>query len=1413
MSALPVGAMLRRFAESTPLDLGAALPPDPFAVQPGSILFHQFCVISRVRHGAVGWRVGVTDLRRRLGDPPHHRLDLVALPCAVRHEAVIRRAMPAFQVNRRRIHGSLMLGDHHLGLLVTPSEASPRPPQPSPDRQRALALTASRIFDELHQRGVVGWRPAPSTFRLDAQGSCQIADWTTLLGLRRQESPGEEDIERDVEALEELLEALGVPASTVRDWRRTPGDLARHFSPDPNLPRSPASLRSLPAIPPFVGRQGALRAIHDTVARSREAGPAALAVVGERGSGRSRLLQRAADDLQRGEHLLLLHLSPGPVAEVLSSLAEVIELVPRQERAPLLERIGRALGPLVGLLGGWSDKLASLVGRKPPPPSRPLTPRVARDVAAAAAVFSAVGTPERPLVLLVDDADRADTGLRGMLRQLLAPGRTHHTALVVTQVPGTVFAGACARDLPPLDVDPIRTLVRRALPGSVDGLSQIAEELCAASGGHPSRIWEELQRAVAVGHLRQTKAGTWVSDPGWPTHAPDAFISQLPPPDVLRVGALLAVEERSATEAWLQRITRWSEHRTMRAVEGLIEQRAAYREADGSLRLVGARVQPWLLAQAEGDLLALAHRDVAAWYGSAGPTSISRHAWHLEHAEDLGPDEPLGLLHLEAGTHCLRALDAYRARWHFERALGRTTERTRRARAHEGRADALLLVDQPDEALSAYLTAMASTGDVHRSLQIADRAAAGLSFVGARRALWTLADKALGRLQQRLPRSMLEAGAQALGALVSRLRARRNPDAQALSSLHATLASSAAPVSRAITLSSVLRGWAATAGRSPAAARLRAIGATMLAELGWTHLSAKLLDSAEDTAREAASPDALGLVHQARAQSLFRRGRYREGQRALDASLEELRRAGDRVGTAQSLLWQVVHALDRETTDALLARLDEASAAAFAQPDGTVAAALDGLRRWVLARAGRWSPPRVTLDDPAPAASDAAGAPSILADAATALALDLVERPVLAQLHAERALARLDARPLEAAPRALAHLAAARVAVSTASDRASHRRARALVRKLRRQRYHDGLLGVAVRVVEARLRIAEGAVDAARRLLSEVVGTAERHQERWHVWEAHRLLAGLVGGLDAPAARAHQELADQLRAELTPPHEPASPSVLASPTPSVEPDAGHTGTSETRVDRAVEALEDMVSRYLGERSLVARARADLRTPAPVELVQLLLVNLVLAASDAATGDHPIHLAAEPVAPVGPVEPDGPSSHASELAGPGPWLSIRVKVDGPRGAGAHGVLAECGALCKRMGGRLAHGDAEAVDFVAWLPASPSTSLPSSGTIAVFARERGVQRTLVEGLRRMGFVTQVVPPDEPLSEDVIGLLHESALQFSVPDHVWTLEVVPRRSGWTRGRQLPFPFLVSELQELLGPYRTASGESAGG
>ena len=63
---------------TAPARLPSALVPDPFHVEPGAILLaRRFCVIGSVRHRASGWQVTATDLKRRFGLPPHHRLELV----------------------------------------------------------------------------------------------------------------------------------------------------------------------------------------------------------------------------------------------------------------------------------------------------------------------------------------------------------------------------------------------------------------------------------------------------------------------------------------------------------------------------------------------------------------------------------------------------------------------------------------------------------------------------------------------------------------------------------------------------------------------------------------------------------------------------------------------------------------------------------------------------------------------------------------------------------------------------------------------------------------------------------------------------------------------------------------------------------------------------------------------------------------------------------------------------------------------------------------------------------------------------------------------------------------------------------------------------------------------------------------
>lgn len=1390
-------------------DLGEGSLPDPFLLQPGALLLSErFCVLGRVRHNRVGWQVAVTDLNRELGLAPHHRLELIHLPTSPTTTRRIRRALPAYHHTPPWIHG-VMSTDEGLLLVVQPAESPPLAPGlPTPELQ-AIGHTLACVLVRLHEQGLASARFTPRGLRLDRGRRCQIVDWTHLLDL--SPAPSDEACTRDVEALKHLLLELEAPRAWIEQLPQTARGLAQHLEAPPG--EHPSGDQALPAIPPFVGRKGPLLEIHKQLARARHTGPSVLLITGGPGVGRSRLLDQAALELQRGDTALCIraaYATSSPSArglgDLMGTLALAVEGLPRPERDAIASRMLAAVGPLRGLVHLIDTRLSTLIGQGPPLPGLPLDKRFVRHAATAAALLAAVGTPERPLLLLLDDLHHADASTRALLYHLLVPGQAHHTALVITApAHAPELPRSIARlELEPYSDDEIQALITAVLPGAPEHTPEIVELLSGASEGNPRGVWNALRSAVRTGHV--VHSHTWhVARSG------DAEVLQLVAPwrweelstDARRLAAILAVRTEPVDLSWLHRVTRWPTARIQGALSELGSSHVVIWGPDRRVQWPTEAARHRVLDSASEAAVRRAHRAVSRWLEQhAASSPPAQRAWHAEHAEAPGRDPQLAERHVEAGQARLRAYDAERALWHFERALERGEALSLRRQALEGRGDALLLLSRTEDALATYLATVDLVDEPQTALAIANKAVHGLYLEGAVQAGRELADRALRVVGQRLPQGWLEALLEVARGLLGSLRPRR-PDvvADQLCLLHTTIIAGMSTNRPFLVPASLARLLEAASRRSsPAASRARAFLSVGLAEAGATERLSRLLDRAEGDAEAGNDPYALGIVHHFRGQGLLGLGSYEEGQLAFSRAIDAFQRAGDLSIGAITLALGVFYALDREPTERLLERIQQAEAAAFRQRNRSILPLLCGARLLVQARAGSLDPASVQE-----LALEAQGAPethdlisNVVGDALTALALEQVGRPFAAEPFARRALERIDHDRLRPAFLEIALLAAARVSVARLSEGGSLSRARRLVRRLRRRRERVRSLKIASYLVEASLHLSQGDLEATQSSLEAVISTAPAHGEIWHELEALELMARVLAVRDAHAAQLHTARAEQLRGALVTP--PPPPIEAEPPAPAV----ARTEAQDTRLDLVVEGLPSLVERYLKDRSLRVVAHPGLRTTAPPELLELLLVNLVLAASDASTSDAELQITAETA------EATDPSPLPRDAIVDG-WIRIRVEAPGALGSGARGALAECSELCRRLDGFLEVGEGDSVDLSAWLQADRSNAASTRGLVAILVHDDQLQRTLIEGVLQLGWSAQALAPGEPISDEAIGILVAPELADQLPPGVASIPVVQRSRGWDRGRELPLPFLLRELQSLLSPLGEARGPSA--
>lgn len=1379
---------------ATPLDLGSSPQEvDPFSVQPGVFLFKRFCVIGRVRHSSDYWRVGVTDIDRQLGLEPHHRLDLHVLPSLAANERVIRAALPAHQRGGRRIDALLSARDC-IVIVSSPCEDAPSAPFTSDDA-RIIARALLGILLEAHREGVVGWRFDLRDLRLDAFGEVQFASWRHLAALRFAD-PADPGRREDEIELIELLRSLGDP------WLK--GAIDAHNGSVANLlvaletalsPSAPSVSELIPALPPFAGRELLLRRLHEAMAEARHKGPGLFLLKGPPGYGRSRTLSQLSLEWARWGTVHLVEIvcreaSPHHgLGVLLDALAASIEALPARDRQLMVARIQRAIG-IAGIDLGASPKLERLLSSSVRPHVLQVTDAFIRRSSVIADILGAVGTPERPMALLVDDADRADASIQGVLYQLSEPTRRHNCIVILTAPEQAVL------DLPrppvtmmlrQLPLSSVKEILVSTIPGPIEAPERAAQRLHNEAKGSPSHTWNLLHRWLRSGILTLTDQGVWLlrdeSTDSVPAAEPLADLSAR----AREIGALLAIHDEPIAPTWLSELTSLSASETREAAFSLIGAGLAVQDTGGRLGFPGDAPRRQLLAELKPEEIRKAHDQFRIWLLARGSAALGRLAWHTENAAPLGHDPSLAELHLRAGEDHLSCGDANRAQWHFERAIARIEDLESRAAidARRGLADALALQDRIQEALRLYLDVINRTEPV-AALEIAHSAMHTFYMRRAITEMLVVAERALGAVGQGLPRNMFDAALVAVRSLLSIVSMRGPVDpklADGLASIHTTLVAGAFTLVPHVGLGSLMQGLLAASRRSSGpAARARAFFSVVLGSVGFERLMYLSLSRAEAEAKRSGDPLSLGTVLHVRGQNEMGLGQYEAGGASFERALQEFRRIGDLSVGAMSMALATFYAMDRDALGTLLQKLRSAETTAWRQRNNQILPLIQGVHLYVLARSGAIEARDV--EQRALALEDGDVAAAVMGDSLASLALLRVGRPNQALIAAIRARTRLD----ESIP---AHfLEVARLAEALASiEAAPIEAARTAVRKLEQKAKTVRSLAIASEIARARLALREDDIPRAITLLASIVDRTHAHGERWHTLDAHLLLSSALAGRNVLAAQAHAERARRLAAEL-------NAGLPESPQTQVQTPAGEgQGQNDLGLRGILESVQETLDTILPPEVLLeSSSTSGARALGDGELVELLVMNLVLLVRDCLIGGSTIRILADEVELT--VE-----DTLHELR-EGRWARIEVRAEGSVGQTSRGALTECRALCHRCGGHLLveTGDAM-ISLSAFLPAPAGPPAHPSGLVAVIHSDEEVRRMLVDGVRRVGFSVVELPPGESPPRDAVILLVEVSLCHLVqPGKARLLRVARRGQRCAETVHLRIPYLVSELDSLL-------------
>ncbi len=280
------------------------------------------------------------------------------------------------------------------------------------------------------------------------------------------------------------------------------------------------------------GRSGALQFLHEGLEQAYRGEPVALAVLGDAGVGKTVVVQeldrRLAD---AGGWLVSARFDQLRRSQPFAAMAGAIRELIRRVLAGGVDEVGlwrvrlhEALGENAGVVCDLVPDAGLVLGATTAPPALPLAEARHRQHRVIEAFFGAFHSPERPLVLFLDDLQWADQASLALVERLLRARHGAPPMLVLAwrtedAAPAHLLQALLQRfpvealpriTLRGLDEEAVSQMIVDATGCAPHDAADLARLVHRKTAGNPYFVRSFLETVHSRGLLRQESGGRWV---------------------------------------------------------------------------------------------------------------------------------------------------------------------------------------------------------------------------------------------------------------------------------------------------------------------------------------------------------------------------------------------------------------------------------------------------------------------------------------------------------------------------------------------------------------------------------------------------------------------------------------------------------------------------------------------------------------------------------------------------------------------------------------------------------------------------------------------------------------------------------------------------------------------------------------